>query len=112
MWGRARSLLCGGVYRVIHSPQPCGKSLNIIHNQYEISIVEKQTKKESKTMKKLIIPIVIISAIAAVMMMPVVFYESGKWRFFSDGDDGDDRVIAVGRFYNVVLRLFKRENHE
>lgn len=58
-------------------------------------------------MKKLIIPIVIISAITAVMMLPVVFYESGKWRFFSAGDDGEDRVISVGRFYNVVLNLFK-----
>ncbi len=61
-------------------------------------------------MKKLIIPIVIIMAIVAVMMLPVVFYESGKWKLFSAGDDGDDRVISVGRFYNVVLRLFKRDN--
>lgn len=61
-------------------------------------------------MKKLIIPIAIIAAIAAVMMLPVVFYESGKWRFFSAGDDRDDRVISVGRFYDVVLRLFKRDD--
>lgn len=57
-------------------------------------------------MKKLIIFAVIAAVIVTLMLLPVVFYESGKWRLFSGDDKDGDRVISVGRFYNVILNLF------
>lgn len=60
-------------------------------------------------MKKLIIFAVIAAAIVTFMLLPVVFYESGKWKLFSGNDKEDDRIISVGRVYNVVFGIFGRK---